>query len=46
MSRTEYGYIMNFRLFPYVKDFLLKKIKASDFSRVSFDESSNKVLQE
>ena len=44
LSKTKCGYIMNFGLAPYFKDFLLKEIKASDCFRVSFDESMNKSI--
>ena len=44
LNKTKCGYIMNFGLAPYFKDFLLKEIKASDCFRVSFDESMNKSI--
>ena len=46
LSKTKCGCIINFGLVPYFKDLWLKKIKAFDCFRVSFDESMNKVLQE
>ena len=44
MSKTKFGYVMNFGLASYFKDLMLKEIKASDCFGVPFDESMKKSI--
>ena len=44
-SKTKCGYFISFGISPYIKDSVIKFIKASPFFTVLFDESLNEMLQ-
>ena len=46
LSKTKYGYFINFGLAPYFQDLLVKEIKVGNICVVLFYKSLNKVLQE
>ena len=45
LSKTKCGYFIAYRLAPYVKELLIKKIQSSPFFVLSFDESLNIIIQ-